>query len=223
MSLRIRLSLIFASFAIALVTFFGVAATIGASAALREAAERQLSQAAHQMSERLDLHMFERLSDVTIAAGLKDLFAKENRGAQRTYLERLQQEIANYAWIGFAGPDGRVLASTGGLLQGEDVSARPWFAAGRKGPAALDVHEAKLLQRFLAPNSTEMLRFVDVAAPVNDDHGRFVGVLAAHLSWNWVGQVRTCSSSRATARSYLGLRKSSEPPFVQTGSTSSPL
>ncbi len=126
----------------------GCAAVISASTALREAAERQLSQAAHQMSERLDLHMFERLGDITTAAGMKTLFSGEDRDAQRALLERLQRAVPNYAWIGLAGPDGRVLVSTSGLLEGEDVSSRPWFAAGRQGPAALDVHEAKLLQRF---------------------------------------------------------------------------
>ncbi len=34
-----------------------------------------------------------------------------------------------------------------------------------------------------------MLRFVDVTAPVYDE-GRFIGVLAAHLSWDWVDEVR---------------------------------
>ncbi|WP_082505139.1 ATP-binding protein [Aureimonas sp. Leaf324] len=189
MSLRIRLSLIFAGFAIVLVTVLGCATVISASTALREAAERQLSQAAHQMSERLDLHMFERLGDITTAAGMKTLFSGEDRDGQRAFLERLQRAVPNYAWIGLAGPDGRVLVSTSGLLEGEDVSSRPWFAAGRQGAAALDVHEAKLLQRYLAPDKTEMLRFVDVTAPVYDE-GRFIGVLAAHLSWDWVDEVR---------------------------------
>ncbi|WP_427024694.1 ATP-binding protein [Aureimonas ureilytica] len=189
MSLRIRLSLIFAGFATVLVTVLGCAAVISASTALREAAERQLSQAAQQMSERLDLHMFERLGDITTAAGMKSLFSGADRDAQRALLERLQRAVPNYAWIGLAGPDGRVLVSTSGLLEGEDVSTRPWFAAGRQGPAALDVHEAKLLQRFLAPDKSEMLRFVDVTAPVYDE-GRFIGVLAAHLSWDWVDEVR---------------------------------
>ncbi|WP_062018216.1 hybrid sensor histidine kinase/response regulator [Aureimonas sp. AU4] len=189
MSLRIRLSLIFAGFAVALVSVLGLAAVISASTALRQAAERQLSQAAHQMSERLDLHMFERLGDITTAAGMKALFSGEDRDAQRALLERLQRAVPNYAWIGLAGPDGRVLVSTSGLLEGEDVSSRPWFAAGRQGAAALDVHEAKLLQRYLAPEKSEMLRFVDVTAPVYDE-GRFIGVLAAHLSWDWVDEVR---------------------------------
>lgn len=189
MSLRLRLSLVFAGFAIVLVTLLGFAAVISASGALREAAERQLSQAAHQMSERLDLHMFERLGDITAAAGMKTLFRGEDRDAQRALLEGLQQTVPNYAWIGLASPEGRVLVSTNGLLEGEDVSSRPWFAAGKQSAAALDVHEAKLLQRYLAPEKSEMLRFVDVAAPVYDGE-RFIGVLAAHLSWDWVNEVQ---------------------------------
>ncbi|MCW4114291.1 ATP-binding protein [Aurantimonas sp. MSK8Z-1] len=190
MSLRRCLFLLFATFAVALIAAMALIAHLVTSAALEQGVQRQLSQAADQMSERLDFHMYERLNDIVQAAALPHLFTPGREDSQRRYLESLQREDTNYAWIGYAGLDGKVIVSTGGLLEGADVSQREWFAAGRRAPVGLDVHEAKLLQKYLAPPDAEMLRFVDVAAPVYDVDGNLSGVLAAHLSWSWADDVR---------------------------------
>jgi len=58
---------------------------------------------------------------------------------QRT-LDNMQRTRPQYSWIGVAAPDGKVLVSTGGLLAGQEVAARPWFKAGQQGPFTGDVH-----------------------------------------------------------------------------------
>lgn len=93
------------------------------------------------------------------------------------------------SWMGIAAPDGSVLASTRGLLQGQSVAERPWFQQGLAGPFAGDVHEAVLLARLLQNNSNEPLRFVDLSAPVIGTDGQVVGVLGAHVNWRWVRNV----------------------------------
>jgi diguanylate cyclase (GGDEF)-like protein len=109
----------------------------------------------------------------------------------RQTLERLQSSYPDYAWIGYATPDGTVRAATQGMLEGQSVQARPWFQDGLKGPAVGDVHEAKLLAKLLGPSpNNEPFRFVDVAAPVRDDAGRVVGVIGVHLSWTWADETR---------------------------------
>lgn len=90
-----------------------------------------------------------------------------------------------YSWIGVADVEGRVLASLGGMLEGESVAQRPWFRRGLAGPTAIDVHEAQLLARLL-PASSEPHRFIDFAAPLRRDEGPPAGVLGAHLDWRWV-------------------------------------
>ncbi|MCV4861533.1 hypothetical protein OFB63_36340, partial [Escherichia coli] len=66
-------------------------------------------------------------------------------------LERLQKSYPAYSWIGLTDLGGIVRASTGGLLMGADVSQRPWFPGGLKGPHLGDVHDALLLSRLLRP------------------------------------------------------------------------
>lgn len=91
------------------------------------------------------------------------------------------------AWLGIAAPDGRVLLASGRVLEGQDVSARPWFRAGLQGPFAGDVHEAMLLQRILRPDpNAEPLRLIDFAAPLRRPDGSTIGVLGSHIEWNWV-------------------------------------
>lgn len=107
-------------------------------------------------------------------------------GQNRQVLDRIAMRQEKYAWVGLAAPDGKVLAATRGLLEGQDVGQRPWFRAGLQAPFAGDVHEALLLQKLLQPNSAEPMRFVDFATPVRRRDGVFVGVLGAHLDWNWV-------------------------------------
>ncbi|WP_152048554.1 ATP-binding protein [Aureimonas psammosilenae] len=190
MPLHYRLSLIFAGFATVLVVALGLFVQDLASDALRSAVMSQLSQAAQQMSGRLDTHMFERQNEVTRAAALPDLFVNDRKNTQREYLEALQSANPSYAWIGFAGTDGKVIAATGRLLEDEDVSARPWFKVGLTTPSGLDVHEAKLLQKYLAPPGSAPLRFVDVVAPVRNAEGSLRGVIGGHLSWSWTDEVR---------------------------------
>lgn len=150
----------------------------------------EIANLAYEMRDKLDRGMFERWRDVQVAATLDDMVdPRDGAASRRAVLERLKSTYPAYAWIGFATPDGKVQAATGGLLEGADVSARPWFPGGRVGPYAGDVHEALLLQKLLAPAAREPMRFVDVAAPVRDRNGMLLGVLAAHMSWSWADEI----------------------------------
>jgi diguanylate cyclase (GGDEF)-like protein len=71
------------------------------------------------------------------------------------------------------------------------VAERPWFQAGRTKPFIGDVHEAALLANLLQPKpSREPFRFVDIAYPVHDRRGIVIGVIGAHLSWDWAEEAR---------------------------------
>jgi diguanylate cyclase (GGDEF)-like protein/PAS domain S-box-containing protein len=153
-----------------------------------------LAEQALDLSERLELGMFERYREIQALAGITGLsdlrLEASNAERLRRLLASLQATYRHYAWIGFADPRGRVLASTDGLLEGVDVSDRPWFQAGRDGPFVGDVHEAALLTDLL-PRATDSAvpRLVDFAAPVYDEEGALVAVLGAHLYWRWAEQV----------------------------------
>lgn len=95
-------------------------------------------------------------------------------------LERVSSTPPVPAWVGVIDRSGRVVAATQGLLLGQDVSERPWFAPGLRGPYVGDLHRAKLLGKLLpAPAGGEPLRLVDFSAPILHE-GRALGVVASH-------------------------------------------
>lgn len=154
---------------------------------------RDTTELAGSMASALDSTMFERFREIQLVAGLEPLQSvwRSDPAKIRNVLNTLQMSLPTYAWIGFATPDGTVRASTKGVLEGTSVAARPWFKAGLVGPTLSDVHEALLLSKVLdAPPQAEPFRFVDVAMPVYDPAKLLVGVLGAHLSWNWADEVR---------------------------------
>lgn len=160
---------------------------------LHERVGEEIAEDAWSLAVDLDMGMFERYRDVHALAALP-VFADGSvaSGVKRDLLEDLQDGYPLYAWIGLADTGGRVVASTGGLLEGQSVAERPWFEGGLGGTFVGDVHEAVLLEAKLSsPDSGERpLRFVDVAAAVYGPSGEVVGVLGAHLYWEWAEQLR---------------------------------
>ncbi len=171
-------------------------ALIAASLSRQEMISRiksDTTSSARTLARQLDSDMSERFNDVKQLAGMEALspFWEGDPNAIRTLLSQLQATLPYYAWIGFALPDGRVEAATRGMLEGASVAARPWFQGGLKGPFVGDVHEAVLLARLLeAPTSGEPARFVDVAFPVYSKDKRLLGVLGAHLAFEWAEKLR---------------------------------
>ena len=190
-SLRFTLTLGFGLFAASLTFALSGALESFASRQLRTQIDGELAETSAQMRDKLDRGMFERFRDIQIAASLVDVFAPEApRPAQRAWLEKLQDTFPDYVWIGFTDANGQVLSATRGLLEGVDVSKRPWYRDARENPVVTDVHDAKLLQKLLAPPGAEPLRFVDASSPVLARDGRLNGVLGAHVSWDWAKEVR---------------------------------
>jgi signal transduction histidine kinase/CheY-like chemotaxis protein len=150
-----------------------------------------LHELAFQTADKLDHGMYERFVDIMSLSNspiIKDL--KTSIGGRREVLEFLQKYIAEYSWIGLTDINGKVLASTHQMLEGADVSKRPWFKAAQNGVAVGDVHEAVLLAKLLPHKSDEPLRFVDISAPVRNKNNELIGTIGAHLSWEWAHEVK---------------------------------
>ncbi len=144
----------------------------------------RLEQLSWQMRDSLDRTLDQAVRDVSLLSDLSETHATSNATTVRQLLEQFQRRFPDYAWIGIARPDGRVLAATGGLLENRDVKARPWFLAGQQAVVAEDYHPAIMLGSLL-PRAPDPWRFVDVAGPIRDADGTLRGVLAIHLSWKW--------------------------------------
>lgn len=151
---------------------------------------RALEGLTQQISSQLDQALAERMYDIQSLISVSQFQTITNNPArQRAYLNDLSGAFPAYAWIGFADRDGYVRVATNGLLEGEFVGARPWYQAGKNRPTTQDLHQAVLLGRLLQSDNPDLLRFVDVAAPVFGADGQWVGVLGAHLYEDWVRRV----------------------------------
>ena len=153
----------------------------------RKDAELRLQQLSWQMRDSLNRVVAKGIGDVRLLTALPEVRQAERPEEARAVLENLQATFPDYAWIGIAHLDGKVFASTRGLLQHADVTARPWFQLAQKGVRADDYHPAVMLGKLL-PAARDPWRFIDVAGPVLDEHGKLLGVLGVHLSWDWVRQ-----------------------------------
>jgi signal transduction histidine kinase len=198
---RLRLGLAIGSVALILSILLSLLVGYTASQQLEASTGKFFADLSYQMADKLDRGMFERYRDIQIAASLETLYKRESSpSAKRALIEKLKNTYNDYAWIGLANPEGKVAVSTGGILEGIDVSTRPWYINGKKQNAYVgDVHPALMLAKILPNTTGEPLRFVDVTSQVKDFQNNFIGVLGAHLSWEWAKKVQN-SVLRAVAK-----------------------
>lgn len=103
----------------------------------------------------------------------------------RGALEAVVGDGRRVSWAGFARTDGVVVAASNGLLEGVDVSTRPWFQRGLAGDFAGDVHEAVLLNGLLGGSDSDPFRFLDLAGRVIGPDGEVAGVIGFHIDFDW--------------------------------------
>lgn len=191
-NLKIRWFLIYALFGLALSVILTFIVTQAATKQLEEQVGSSLGDVAFQLADKLERGMFERYRDMRVSAQLmRSVTASEDRLERfQRLLDSLQSSFPAYAWIGLTDSDGKVLVSTQGLLKGADVSQRPWFTEAQEDYFIGDVHGALLLEKELNPDGDQPLRFVDVAVPLLSPQGEFIGVLGAHLNWDWAFELQ---------------------------------
>lgn len=174
------LAAITASFIVSQVAVRRIQADIGA----------EFAAAAERIADLLDRGLQERLRDIQVAASLAPISDETAPvEARRALLRRLQETYPDYAILIFIRPDGTIQASSNGLLEGVNVAGREYFQRGRGSPTAVDVHEAVLLGPLFGRGAEDPLRFIDVAAPAHGPDGQLVGVVAAHLFWEWAEKI----------------------------------
>lgn len=171
-----------------------------AAAELEQRIGAALVDTAQNLAELLDRAMWSRSGEVRVLASLSAFRELRVGGEVEEILATLQEALPVYTWVGLTDRDGVLLAATGNILVGADISARPVYQEGVQGFFVGDVHDAKLLASKLPNPSGEPIQFVDVAAAVRGADGEVVGVLAAHLSWTWAREVQRALFDPAAAR-----------------------
>ncbi len=154
---------------------------------------------ADALRDALDRGMAQHVETVRAIGQLDQVAAGADASAIRRALDQMHASFPQFAFLGLADRDGRVVAATDGLLEGASVAQRPWFDGARHGLYVGDVHAAVLLAKLL-PAQAEPWRFVDIATPVYAPDGRLRGILGAHLSWAWAAQVKRDLVDRSLQR-----------------------
>ncbi|MEW6369778.1 MAG: ATP-binding protein [Pseudomonadota bacterium] len=189
-SLGTWLALAFSLLSVVLTLLLVEVVDIAATGQVETSIGQGLRELALQTADKLDRGMFERYREVRLLAQRRDLAPDgASLDERRAVLDSIQDTYGYYDWIGMVGLDGRVQVAGDGLLEGVDVSQRPWFRNALRGVNVGDVHEAVLLARLLPQQGGEPRRFVDVAFPYLDRAGKTIGVLGIHLSWQWARAV----------------------------------
>ena len=149
-----------------------------------------LGELARQAADKLDRGMYERYREVhLLARRLAEMGPGATPQAQRRMLEDAYRSYSYYSWLGVAGLDGRVETAALGMLEGSNVSGRPWFRNALEGTYVGEVRKARPLAAALPATGGETPRFVDVAFPIDGAGGAARGVLGAHLSWEWARDI----------------------------------
>jgi hypothetical protein len=153
---------------------------------LKASAESALAEAVATRTQGLVLDFARALhqewrSARTIAVEL----SVREQSAVRSSLDLVVGDTSRVSWAGIATVEGRVTVASGGMLEGQDVSSRPWFQRGLEGDFAGDVHDALLLAKLLPTEGGEPRRFLDLATPIRDAAGAVTGVLGLHLDAAW--------------------------------------
>ncbi|MBS7791382.1 hypothetical protein KTR66_15375 [Roseococcus sp. SDR] len=123
-----------------------------------------------------------------VARSVQEFWPPQDAEELRFILDTAHDNAPHIIWIGVATvADGRVLATTRRRLEGDDVTQRPWCTAGTRHDAAVDVHDAVLLQRALNRSAAQgMLRLIDFVSPIRDRDGTIVAMIGSHILWDWV-------------------------------------
>lgn len=187
-SFRGRLALSFGGLSLLVLLSVGFYIGHRATQQLGEAAGEQVHSAAQAAADLLAANLRERELEISLLS-LAPHFTRGDLDSPEL-LESLQRRKLlrrEFAWLGVANLEGKVLQASDGLLSGASVAQRPWFTEALNGLYVGDLHEAKLLAKLLPQQADgEPARFIDFAAPIRDRQGRLIGVLGAHAHWNWV-------------------------------------
>lgn len=189
-SLQARFAILFALLIILLTVIISVTIGWRSSDNMKEEIGSSLAETAYQMADKLDQYMWARAGEIKLLSQFDAMRRLDNINHVEMLLNGLKKSFPSFSWVGLTDAKGRVLAGTDGILVGADSSQRPSYQEGLKGQFIGDVHDAVLLAKLLPNPSGEPMKFVDISTPVIGYNGDTIGVLAAHLSWAWVSEIR---------------------------------
>lgn len=178
--------------ALAIFLVYGILQKEGAQLIVQQKSNL-LSLLVQNISHEFDTLMQNRAKEIQFIASSYEVQSQTiGLAKKRALFEKIKHSYKYYAWIGMTDTDGNIIAGTDNLLVGKNVKKRDWFINGSKGLHMGDVHDAFLLAKIMPkPKWDDLpLRLVDISAPIYDEKGKFLGVICAHLGWDWAFEIR---------------------------------
>jgi signal transduction histidine kinase len=162
---------------------FSIAAAVWvgriARATVSEQHIRRLSLETDQLSSELGQALAGRLDAIRAAERILEATQGSGRlsGLQDVFNE-LSSTYPQFDWIAIANDRGIILSAHDASFEAGDARSSAWFVGGLKGPWLGVIDTAPKTNP-----TADSAALGDMAAPVRDEAGRVVGVIAAHLSW----------------------------------------
>jgi len=171
---------------VALAASFAIAASLWAGRVAREIVVQQHVR-------RLVLETDQLGSDLgqAVSMRLDAIRAVQEFTPPADVFKRLLVAYPDLSWTAMADRDGTLIgAADHAIFNGKpgsatNVSDQPWFSHGLAGPWLGSIEQSREMRE--APRRGPMAPPLlgDLAAPLRDESGHVVGVIAAHLTWHW--------------------------------------
>jgi PAS domain S-box-containing protein len=205
-SLRARIAFIVAGLTLTLAVIFSIITGEISGRQLKRSIGQTLAQFSSNVVGQLDRTLFERWREIQIVATQDiKLSSNDSIAATRTLLNQMKVTYRFYSWIGWVEPSGKVLVSTDGILEGQDVSSAVWFqqALHSSAPYISSIHSNEGLTSLLPAADNNPDRFIDIAMPVRAEDGTILGVLGTSLDWRLIREQSTSIERQFAVQSGL--------------------
>lgn len=151
--------------------------------------------AAADVADKLDRFLYERYSNVLMAASL--ISARPNdRTYQQEYLQRVKDLYPEYLWLGITNELGRVVVATDPTTVGRDYGAETWFQSMLRGES---IHIGDV-EPFAIMGGVDAIAFT---APLKGSKGQILGSITTRVSTTSLENVLTQSLSAYQQREGL--------------------
>ncbi len=162
---------------------------------------------AYQVADKLDRSLYERQRALQFTASLAPFRNAGTPADQlRPALDALLNTSPDWVWVGFADASGKVVGAAPRLFEGAEAGDGPWFRNAHGQPYTGNPREFPALAREVSFGSDDTdPHFLDLAVPVTDAGGKFLGVLGAQVRWTWARDTQSSVISDAARREHLGV------------------
>ncbi len=199
---------------IGLAATFSIAAAVWvggiARANVSEQHIRRLALETDQLSSDLGQSLAGRLDAIGAAARIVQTAEPPERRGLREVFSQLTLAYPQFDWIAAADTSGRILSASDPAWVGSDVRSSEWYARGSQGPwlgVIESLRSPAPAGEAAAGASQDDATLGDMAAPVRDEAGQIVGVIAAHLRWrrapNHPERLTDESNPRSVTQAYV--------------------